>query len=286
MSKPIVSVVVTTFNSSEFLEECLESISSQGYKSIELIVVDNNSKDNTRLIAQKFTEKVYIFGPERSAQRNFGVEKSRGEFVLIIDSDMVLGSHVIEEIAINFQAKHEAMCLVVPEESYGIGFWAKCKKLERSFYLGVEWMEAARAFRRVVFLEVGGYDEKNTGTEDYDLPHRIEFKYNSKSVDRINGVIYHNEGIFSLVRSCKKKFYYARALDVYSNKVENKKYFSKQSSVLSRFGLYFKSPRKLFINPILGFGMLFMKCCEISSGAAGYALRSFDSNMVDKIYKK
>jgi len=45
--------------------------------------------------------------------------------------------------------------------------------LERSFYVGVPWMEAARFFPRAVFDEMHGYDEDNTGTEDYDLPQRI-----------------------------------------------------------------------------------------------------------------
>jgi len=50
---------------------------SHSHPLIEIIVVDNNSTDRTKEIAARYTEKVYNFGPERSAQRNFGVGQVR-----------------------------------------------------------------------------------------------------------------------------------------------------------------------------------------------------------------
>ena len=83
MKKPLLSVIVPTKNSERFLERCLKSIKSQTYKNLEIIVVDNNSNDKTKEIAEKYTKLVFNKGPERSAQRNFGVLKSKGEFVLL-----------------------------------------------------------------------------------------------------------------------------------------------------------------------------------------------------------
>jgi probable beta-1,3-galactosyltransferase len=61
MEKPVVSVIIPTYKSSRTLEKCLESIKNQTYKNIEIIVVDNNSTDNTKEIAKKFTQKVINF---------------------------------------------------------------------------------------------------------------------------------------------------------------------------------------------------------------------------------
>ncbi|MEM4655279.1 MAG: glycosyltransferase, partial [Thermosphaera sp.] len=90
MSKPLVSVIVTTKNESKNISSFCESIKKQTYNPIELIVVDNNSTDNTTELAKKFTDKVYTQGPERSAQRNFGAEKSSGDFLMVLDADMIV----------------------------------------------------------------------------------------------------------------------------------------------------------------------------------------------------
>ncbi len=274
MPNPLVSVIIPTKNSSETLEACLKSVKEQTYENIEIIVVDNNSADNTKSIAKKYTDKVFDKGPERSAQRNFGAKNSIGEYLLIIDSDMELAKQVVEDCVDKVQKNIGISALVIPEESFGKGFWAQCKKLERSFYVGVSWMEAARFFKKEIYKEMGGYDEKNTGTEDYDLPQRVESMFGKVSIDRIDTYIYHNEGKISLIKTCKKKFYYAQKLDGYKNKKENTQKFVKQSSVFRRYALYFSFPRKLFNNPLLGFGLLFMKTCEFVVGAVGY-LSSF-----------
>jgi glycosyltransferase involved in cell wall biosynthesis len=270
MKQPLVSVIVPTYNSASYLALCLDSINKQSYRNIELVVVDNNSKDETFTIAKKFTKKVFNKGPERSAQRNFGVKKSKGKYLLIIDSDMVLTANVVKECVAVFEDNKEIKALVIPEESFGEGFWSECKALERSFYKGISWMEAARCFKREVFEEMGGYNEKNTGTEDYDLPLRIKSEHGLNSISRIKALIRHNEQKISLLRTCKKKFYYAQGLDVYKTVPANKDTFSKQSSILNRYMLFFSDPVKLFKNPVVGFGMLFMKTSEFFAGGLGY----------------
>jgi glycosyltransferase involved in cell wall biosynthesis len=124
-SQPLVSIIVPTYNSEEFLEACLRSIRAQTYKRIELIVVDNHSKDNTVAIAKKHSDKFYTKGPERSAQRNFGVNKSSGEYVAIIDSDMELTGRVIESCIEALDNVANTKALIIPEESFGEGNWAQ-----------------------------------------------------------------------------------------------------------------------------------------------------------------
>lgn len=82
-----VSVIITTKNEEENIANCLESIKQQTYpqEKIEIIVVDNNSVDKTKEIALKYTDKVYNFGPERSAQRNFGIRQARREYILSLE---------------------------------------------------------------------------------------------------------------------------------------------------------------------------------------------------------
>lgn len=261
---PLVSVIVPTYKSSSTLEQCLQSIKDQTYENIEVVVVDNNSTDNTKDIARKFTKHVYNKGPERSAQRNYAIEVATGEYVLIIDSDMELDTNVVADCVDQFKDK-KLVGLVIPEESFGKGFWAQCKKLERSYYIGVSWMEAARAFRRNAYLEVGGYDENMVSGEDWDLSQRVEAK---GGIGRIQSFIFHNEGELKLFTTLKKKYYYAQKFASYQSKTKHEN-VEMQTGPITRYKLFFSKPGKLLANPFIGLGMLFMKTAEFGVGFAG-----------------
>lgn len=268
MSRPIVSIIVPTKNSSRTLASCLKSLQKQTYTPIEIIVVDNFSSDDTPAIAKKYADHFYSKGPERSTQRNYAVSKARGTYVTIIDSDMNLSPNVIKE-CVEAIEKPGVAGVVIPEESFGEGFWAQCKKLERSFYVGVSYMEAARFFRKKDYVKLGGYDESLISGEDWDLSQRME---SLGKLGHAKSFIYHDEGHISLGITIKKKFYYAQKFASYKNAEHAKTNVASQTSIIGRYGLFFSQPKKLFKNPFLGIAMLFMKTCEFGFGAAGYLL--------------
>lgn len=268
--QPLVSVIVTTKNSARTLAACLESVQNQTHQQIELIVVDNQSGDSTQKIAQTFTKHVLTHGPERSAQRNAGVAAATGRYVLIIDSDMVLSSSVVSEAVTLMENSSNLQAVIIPEESFGSSFWARCKALEREMYLGLDWMESARFFRTKTFLKLGGYDEANTGTEDFDLPQRIKTQYGPESIGRIESLIYHDEGSLELSYTLAKKWYYAQLLPRYVAAEHNQPFFQKQANPVRRYGVYFSKPQLLCKKPIIGIGMLVMKSLEFGAGFGGY----------------
>jgi glycosyltransferase involved in cell wall biosynthesis len=270
MKTPLVSVLVTTKNNHATLADCLHSIRTQDYKNIELIVVDNNSTDDTKDIARRFTSHVYNKGPERSVQRNFGVDMATGEYVVIIDSDMELTPGVIEACVAVVTADPTIGGVIIPEESFGKGFWAQCKKLERSYYIGVDALEAARFYRKDLYQQVGGFDVAMVSGEDWDLSRRIQ---KLAPISRIDQLIRHNEGKLSLMRTLSKKYYYAGLAKSFLQNNQVSSPLTAQEGPLARYKLFFSKPRKLFKNPLLGCGMLFMKTCEYAAGGAGYYLR-------------
>lgn len=269
MASPLVSIIVPTLNSAKTLPACLESIKQQSYTPIELIVVDNHSKDDTLAIAKEYTPKAFSKGPERSTQRNYGVSQAKGAYVVIIDSDMELTKDVIKACVQTMQDKPELSGITIPEESFGEGFWAQCKKLERSFYVGIDWMEAARFFRRELYVKAKGYNEQLISGEDWDLSQRIA---KMAPLGRVDTFIMHNEGRLKLGRTLKKKYYYAQQIANYLSANQETEQLESQTGVLSRYKLYFSKPGKLFAQPVLGLGMLFMKTCELGFGGVGYLL--------------
>lgn len=267
MSKPLASVIVPTKNSARTLRACLESIQVQTYKNVEILVVDNFSTDETKEIATQYTDKFFECGPERSAQRNFGVEQAQGKYVLFVDSDMKLEKNVLEQCVDRFEKSSTVRAVVIPEESFGVGFWAQCKKLERSFYLGVDWMEAARFFMKKDVVDVGGYNTTLISGEDWDLSFRIAAL---GTKERVEAFIFHDEGRLSLSATLKKKFFYATKFFAYVSQTKDQMNQKKQTGVVSRYALFFSDPKKLFCNPLLGGGMLFMKTAEFFFGSIGY----------------
>ena len=85
-SRPLVSIIILNYNAGDLLLDCVDSIKKSHYDNFEIILVDNNSSDNTVETAKKYHIKVFNFGPERSAQRNFGAKKALGRYLFFLDA--------------------------------------------------------------------------------------------------------------------------------------------------------------------------------------------------------
>lgn len=262
---PLVSIIIPTRNSAEHLDRCLRSIKSQSYRNLEIIVVDNNSDDTTKEIAKKHTKNVFNIGPERSTQRNYGVKKAKGDYVVIIDSDMVLSKTVIAQCERKILSGRSSDAqLIIPEKSEGVGFWANVKAFEREFYVGDESIEAPRFFVKEVFNLAGGYDERiRGGGEEYDLPDRVtKLGY---TTGRIGSFITHLEGKLSLWETTKTKFYYGKTSFYYLR--NHPRSASRKFNIFRP--IYLKKWNKIVSHPILSSGMVIMKACEFSAGGIG-----------------
>ena len=92
---PKLSVIISTYNEENNIEECLESVKWAD----EIIVVDSSSKDKTADIAKKFTDKIFISDTKSfSEKKNFGINKSSGEWILWIDADERVPDALKEEM--------------------------------------------------------------------------------------------------------------------------------------------------------------------------------------------
>lgn len=208
-----VSVVVPTRDSARTLRQCLASVTAQTHPDIELVVVDNGSRDGTVAIARELADRVEQWGPERSAQRNRGLRVSSGEYLVFLDSDQTLEPAVAAEAVALFATDPRLGAIVIPELARGQGFLASCRALEKHVYLGNPHVEAARVFRRDVLERFGGYDERLTGAEDWELPDRVEAaRYR---IGRTRARVWHEEGAVRIGEAFRKKRYYGRGVASY-----------------------------------------------------------------------
>jgi glycosyltransferase involved in cell wall biosynthesis len=93
---PYFSIVIPTYNRAHLISPTIESVLQQEFSDFELLVIDDGSTDNTRALIEGYQRKDtrvhYYFkqNNERGAARNFGIGKSKGEFIVFLDSDDIL----------------------------------------------------------------------------------------------------------------------------------------------------------------------------------------------------
>jgi glycosyltransferase involved in cell wall biosynthesis len=283
--QPLVSIVITTKNEEKNIENCLISIQEQTYQNTETIVVDNSSSDKTKELSLKYTKSFYNKGPERSAQRNFGmIDKSNGQYVMFVDADMILAPYLVESCVDCIQNSKD-LALHIPEIILGTNYFSKVRRFERSFYDGTV-IDGARFFHKEQFKEVGGFDESMSGPEDWDIDKKIKkigsigiIKLINKTLntwelrnfictrgvnpDEAANAIFHNEADFVLKNYMQKKDYYAKSFNTYIAK-----WGSRDSDIKKQLGLMYRyftvfvekgKWRKLIVRPHLAICMFYLR---------------------------
>lgn len=99
------SVIVPVYNVEKYLKKCLDSLVNQTFKSFEIVIVNDGSTDNSQSIIDKYKEKYpnIIKSYQKtngglSDARNYGVEKSTGDFIIFVDSDDYINISLLEEL--------------------------------------------------------------------------------------------------------------------------------------------------------------------------------------------
>lgn len=96
----LVSVIIPVYNAELFLENCLKSVTNQTYKNLEIIAVNDGSKDKSLEILKKF-RKIKIYTKNNggsSSARNFGIKFAKGKYIVFVDSDDFIEKDYIETL--------------------------------------------------------------------------------------------------------------------------------------------------------------------------------------------
>lgn len=218
--KPQVTVVVPNYNCGRYIRETLESIKSNQKVSIEVIVVDDASTDDSRKIlteiAPRFQDLKTILldrnhgGPSRP--RNVGVESARGRYVCFVDADDLLFPHTIPE-AVAFLEEYPEIGFVFYDAQkfddrngdHPSTFLAKYSRFRsiskdpagRNRYLIPRKLAHETLFfenyvltpgvtiRREVLDRIGSFDEELKNADDWDMWLRITKEYDIGFIDKI-----------------------------------------------------------------------------------------------------
>ena len=183
------SFIVPVFNRPDEVDELLASLCSQTAKDFEVIIVEDGSKKTCKDVCEKYASilDLHYYYKENSGpgqSRNYGVERAHGQWVIILDSDVVVPPNYLESV--QQQTRPQQVCWGGPDAahpsftpvqkaiSYSMtsffttgGIRGGKKKMDkfypRSFNMGI---------RRDVYLELGGFSKMRFG-EDIDFSYRI-----------------------------------------------------------------------------------------------------------------
>lgn len=101
---PLISVIVPAYNSEKFVGKCIESIQNNSYKNIEIIIINDGSKDNTAAVVSEYAKadpRVVLINKENggvSKARNTGIDVATGEYIAFIDSDDYISEDFLETL--------------------------------------------------------------------------------------------------------------------------------------------------------------------------------------------
>ena len=202
MNKPIVSVIIPTYNREKLLMRAIQSVLNQTFKDFEIIVVDDSSRDNTKEVVKSIKDKriKYIYKsrlPHNPAStRNEGIIKSKGKYIAFLDDDD--------------EWFPEKLQLQLKEfENRNIGLvYTKCITLKNGKLNRISNIKRISTpsvmIKKEVINKVGLFDENLDCVEDRDMWLRVSKEYEFKFIDKVLIKVYlHNENQIS--RNIRKK---------------------------------------------------------------------------------
>jgi glycosyltransferase involved in cell wall biosynthesis len=192
----LVSVIIPTYNGATFLKAAIESVLEQSYPSIECIVIDDGSTDETPALIESFGSSVHSRrqtnqGPARA--RNHGASVARGEFVSFLDDDDYWKATKVERQVRRFAERPAAAVVYTAVEVVAATgariavIPAPPQELAFRNTLLMQWphlaLEQGALIRRQAFIELGGFDERLTTSDICDLACRLALTYPVEPVD-------------------------------------------------------------------------------------------------------
>lgn len=197
----LVSVIITTYNRSNYIEETLYSIQNQTYKNIEILVIDDGSKDcianEIKTICTKFSKCTYYFKPNTGQpdSRNFGIKKAKGTFIGFCDDDDYWTLDKLEkQVAILNNNPEYAIvtgCIEYIDTAGNSLNTTKCHTGNNHGYVFYDFVKKNRTdsvtplLRKEVFEKAGYFNPNFVISEDWDFWRRASYYYKFYALEEV-----------------------------------------------------------------------------------------------------
>ncbi len=195
MARPLITVVIPTFNRAPLVGRAIDSVLRQSYDNWELLVVDDGSTDHTQSVVANYYPRVrYLHQPNRGvgAARNNGISQARGELIAMLDSDdEFLPAHLESRLQILLDDANPTDLLTggvtINGNSQAVDYY-DCSRLVdlRDCIMG-----GCLFGRAEVFRTGGGFNDARYG-EDTDFWMRAERRFRVRRIDEPRTYLIHD----------------------------------------------------------------------------------------------
>jgi len=178
---PLVSIIIPCFNYGHYLTDCIQSALNQSYPNVEVIVIDDDSTDNTGDVAKQFSKVKYVRikhqGNKTPAHAlNVGIQVSSGDFIIFLGADDKLDPLYVTKCFELFNCKTSANknrvgFIWTGYQSFGdmnITDLPYVEKLTKWNYDHSGGQVGSMLVPKPLYLQIGGYDESLPQYEDLD----------------------------------------------------------------------------------------------------------------------
>ena len=264
---PQISVIIPIYNCEKYIKECLSSLIKQTFKNFEIICVNDGSNDDTLKILKKFEandERIIIFNQNNSGPglaRNVGMKKSKGKYLMFLDSDDIFKKTMLEELYIKIKENDSDVVICNSQNFEKKKWWKKFYEknylindniikqktfssldIEKDFFNLFIWWPWDKLFKRK-YIENLGIEYQNLKSSE-DLFFVAASVFAAKKISYLDKIlINHRIGIKNSVSNSRQKswdnFYYA---------LKGLKKFIKEKGLYKRF-------KQDFINYVASFSI-------------------------------
>jgi glycosyltransferase involved in cell wall biosynthesis len=199
-NKPLVSVIIPTYNRADLLNRAIKSVLNQTYTNYEIIIIDNHSTDHTKEIISKYNVKFIEINNSGiiAKSRNLGIKNSSGEYIAFLDSDDWWNCRKLEKSILYLEEGadlvYHDMLIIKPKSIFNFIQKIKSRNLVSNVYLdllqnGNPIANSSVVINKKIIEEVSyiSEDPRLLAAEDFDLYIRIsrvtdKFKRISKNL--------------------------------------------------------------------------------------------------------
>lgn len=264
MEEDLISVIIPVYNVEKYIERCIESITRQTYTNLEIIIIDDGSKDNSKAICQKLENKdkrIKIYSQENkgaAAARNYGISKANGEYIGFVDSDDYIEEKMYEELIHSLKENNADIAICgryIENKDNNIVYTSKENRLlmtsdealsEVNSLKSFDMSPCDKLYKRAILNEVKFPEGKNS--EDFYFMY--EALFNCEKIFYFSNPLYHycrRENSHSnycinnsyieaskaqvefFKKNCPHLLYIAECYDAYANTIQYNKYICAQN---------------------------------------------------------